>query len=54
MAYPSLRALLAMAAANDYMMTGFDVKHAFIQQRLDLSTHVHGSAARRTALGEDR
>ena len=34
MAYPSLRALLAMAAANDYMMTGFDVKNAFIQQRL--------------------
>ena len=54
MAYPSLRALLAMAAANDYMLTGFDVNNAFIQQRLDLSAHVHGSPARRTALGEDR
>ena len=36
MAYPSLRALLGMAAANDYMMTGFDVKNAFIQQRLEV------------------
>ena len=36
MAYPSLRALLAMAAANDYMMTGYDIKSAFIQQALDL------------------
>jgi hypothetical protein len=35
MAYPSLRALLAMAAANDYMMTGYDIKSAFIQQALD-------------------
>jgi len=33
MAYPSLRALLALAAANDYMITGFDIKNAFVQQR---------------------
>ena len=32
MAYPSLRALLALAAANDYMITGFDIKNAFVQQ----------------------
>ena len=31
MAYPSLRALLALAAANDYMITGFDIKNAFVQ-----------------------
>ena len=36
MAYPSLRALLSLAAANDYMITGFDIKNAFVQQRIDV------------------
>ena len=31
MAYPSLRALLALAAANDYMITGFDVDHLYME-----------------------
>jgi hypothetical protein len=34
--YSSLRAVLAMAAANDFVLTQWDLKSSFIQQKLDV------------------
>ena len=49
MAYPSLRALLALAAANDYMITGFDIKNAFVQRSSTASMSITSTWNRLTA-----